>query len=87
MNLFDHGHWLMKGYLHFSYSFAMALVVLLAREFMPLALGHSTSPINLTSSDFLISLGVGTAIIALMLYLHLPKMINRCFNIGRQFGL
>ncbi len=87
MKVFDRDDRYMKLYLHFSYSFSMAFIVLITREVVPLVLGHASTPLQFLTPEFLISLAVGTALIALMLYLHLPNMINRCFNIGRRFGL
>ncbi len=77
-----------RAYLHLSYGFTFAFVTLLVREIVrmlydgvALHLDDLLTPINL------ISLLVATLAACAMLYLHLPKMIVRCFTIGRKFGL
>ena len=86
MKIFDSGNVLMRTYLHLSYAMAMVVLTLIARQAVDVAYGHADS-LNLLSKEFLTSLVVGTLLVSLMLYLHLPKMINRCFTIGRHFGL
>jgi flagellar biosynthesis protein FliR len=86
MRVFDSGSVPMRAYLHLSYALAMATVTLIARQTVDVAYGHADS-LNLLSKEFLISLAAGTLLVSAMLYLHLPKMINRCFTIGRHFGL
>ncbi len=86
MKMFDNKSSLMRAYLHFSYAFAMTVVVLLLQQLVCLALGEAKI-LDMSSLPFLSSLGVGTVALSGMLYLHLPKMIDRCYTIGRKFGL
>jgi hypothetical protein len=86
MRMFDSGQPLMRAYLHLSYAMSMVVLSLLSRQFVEIAFGHADG-LNLLSKEFLISLVVGTLLVSVLLYLHLPKMINRCFTIDRQFGL
>lgn len=86
MKLFDSPSMPVRAYLHVSYALSMAFVVLAIQNIVAVALGHSSS-LDFRSADFWLSLLIGTVVIALMLFLHLPKMIDRCFNIGRKFGL
>ena len=86
MKLFESQNPAVRIYLHLSYALSMALMTLVIREFVSMRIdaadiSQSINPVNL------ISLLVATAVISLMLYLHLPKMINRCYTIGRHFGL
>jgi hypothetical protein len=86
VKIFDSGNVLMRAYLHLSYAMSMVVVTLIAQRTVDVAYGHADS-LNLLSKEFLVSLVVGTLLVSLILYLHLPKMINRCFTIGRHFGL
>jgi hypothetical protein len=85
MRIFDSSNIFMKLYLHFSYSLSMAILVLMSDRF--LSDGEVGNLSTMFDGKFFLSLLVGTSLVALILYLHLPKMINRCFNIGRKFGL
>jgi hypothetical protein len=84
MRIFDSGNVLMRAYLHLSY--ALTVLALIARQTVDVVYGHADS-LNFLSKEFLISLAAGTVLVSAMLYLHLPKMINRCFTIGRHIGL
>jgi flagellar biosynthesis protein FliR len=86
MRIFDSGSVPMRTYLHLSYALSMTMLALIARQTVDVVYGHADS-LNLLSKEFLISLAAGTLLVSAMLYLHLPKMINRCFTIGRHFGL
>ena len=86
MKIFDSGSVVVRAYLHLSYALAMVVVSLVTRQAVDMVYGNAQS-LNLTSKEFLLSLAIGTIVVAGMLYLHLPKMINRCFTIGRHFGL
>jgi hypothetical protein len=88
VKLFDSRNPVVRAFLHVSYAFAITLLVLMVREMvhnggMPVR----ASIRRLLAPDDLLSLGIGTLLVALLLYLHLPKMIDRCFTIGRKFGL
>jgi hypothetical protein len=77
-----------RAYLHFSYGFTFAFVTLVIREIVRMLYDG----VALTFSDLLtpvnlISLLIATLAACATLYLHLPKMIVRCFTIGRKFGL
>ena len=85
MRLFDSQNKLIRGYLHLSYAMAFAVVTLIVNQGVEFAQGRIQT-IDLDRT-FWMSLGISTTVIMLMLYLHLPKMINRCFTIGRHFGL
>jgi hypothetical protein len=85
MRLFDSSNKLIRAYLHLSYAFSFAFITLLVNQSVQIALGRmQTFDVGLAT---LVSLAISTAYIAVALYLHLPKMINRCFTIGRHFGL
>jgi hypothetical protein len=84
--MFDSRQPLMRAYLHLSYAMSIVAMTLLIRQLVDIAFGHAQA-LNLLTKEFLISLVVATLLVAVLLYLHLPKMINRCFTIGRQFGL
>jgi hypothetical protein len=86
MRFFDSGQPLVRGYLHLSYAFSMVVVALLSRQFVDMLFGKAQA-MDLLSKEFLVSLVLGTLLVSGILYLHLPKMINRCFTIGRHFGL
>ena len=86
VKLFESGNTLVRLYLHVSYAFAMTLVVLAVRELLPVFVSHAPMP-DFFRPDLLLTALLATAILSLMLYLHLPKMIRRCFTIGRDFGL
>jgi hypothetical protein len=86
MKLFDSNHPLVRAYLHLSYALSVVLLSLLSKEFVDMLFGKTPAS-DLLSKEFLASLAIGTLLVAGMLYLHLPKMINRCFTIGRHFGL
>lgn len=85
MKLFDSPSLIVRSYLHLSYALSMVFIILYINSAV-IAFHHGTA-FDFFSMDFLLSLLIGTVMIALMLYLHLPKMIDRCFNIGRKFGL
>jgi hypothetical protein len=86
MRMFDSRQPLMRAYLHMSYAMSMVVMTLLIRQLVDIGFGHAQT-LNLLTKEFLISLVVATLLVSVLLYLHLPKMINRCFTIGRQFGL
>jgi hypothetical protein len=93
MKPFDSGHWAVRAYLHLSYALSLAFVTL-AIQYIIAALSDPAAQSDLRGAfrafgtpQGVATLAVSTAVIALMLYLHLPKMIVRCFTIGRKFGL
>jgi hypothetical protein len=89
VKLFDSANPLIRLYLHVSYSLSIAFVVLMSDRIVDVIIGGKTpdSFLDLFDGKFILSLAIGASVVALMLYLHLPKMIDRCFNIGRKFGL
>jgi hypothetical protein len=76
----------MRAYLHFSYALSIVVLALLTRQLVDVVFGKAQN-LDLSSKEFLVSLVAGTILVSGMLYLHLPKMINRCYTIGRHFGL
>jgi hypothetical protein len=88
MKIFDSSNRVMKFYLHFAYISAITLIVLMSENMIGIFRGETLNPLpNIYDNKFLPSFALGTLLVALTLYLHLPKMIERCFNIGRKFGL
>jgi hypothetical protein len=83
---FDSKNTLIRVYLHLSYALSMVVLALLSKQIVDLVFGKAQA-LDFSSKEFFASLALGTLLVSGVLYLHLPKMINRCFTIGRHFGL
>jgi hypothetical protein len=86
--VFDTPSTAMRIYLHLSYGFSLAFVTLMIHEIVSVVYKNVTISIFdfLTPVNF-ITLFIATLVTCASLYLHLPKMIVRCFTIGKKFGL